>query len=188
VSEDLPDDGGIVSSPARAGAAGCGSSPRWRTRPWWARSSHLGPAPPGGLSGAGWATEVEIQRLAVAGWIALAQGKTDDVLKLMRAAGLLQASPRLIVRPTLSVPLLKLLGVGPSGRAVRDQLSGLEVDGLHIDCGGMWIAAGRRANRIAVVVFAIVILRYRFDRRQPSLIARAACYLSGESGHIHDRR
>jgi hypothetical protein len=28
-----------MSSPARAVAAGCGSSPRWRTRPWWARSS-----------------------------------------------------------------------------------------------------------------------------------------------------
>ena len=28
-----------------------------------------------------WATEVEIQRLAVAGWIALAQGKTDDAQK-----------------------------------------------------------------------------------------------------------
>lgn len=33
-----------------------------------------------------WATEVEVQRLAIAGWIALAQGKNDDALKFMRAA------------------------------------------------------------------------------------------------------
>ncbi len=33
-----------------------------------------------------WATEVEIQRLAAAGWIALAQGKQDEAVKLMRAA------------------------------------------------------------------------------------------------------
>src|SRR4051812_7967237 len=33
-----------------------------------------------------WATEVEVQRLAAAAWIAHAQGKADDALKFMRAA------------------------------------------------------------------------------------------------------
>src|SRR5256885_3715564 len=33
-----------------------------------------------------WATEVEIQRLAAAGWIALGEGKSEEALKLMRAA------------------------------------------------------------------------------------------------------
>jgi hypothetical protein len=33
-----------------------------------------------------WATEVEIQRLAATGWIALGEGKSDEALKFMRAA------------------------------------------------------------------------------------------------------
>ena len=33
-----------------------------------------------------WANEVEVQRLATAGWIALAQKNNDDALKFMRAA------------------------------------------------------------------------------------------------------
>src|SRR5439155_6876567 len=33
-----------------------------------------------------WATEVEVQRLAAAGWIALGEGKSEEALKFMRAA------------------------------------------------------------------------------------------------------
>ena len=33
-----------------------------------------------------WANEVEVQRLAATGWIALKEGKSDDALRLMRAA------------------------------------------------------------------------------------------------------
>jgi tetratricopeptide (TPR) repeat protein len=58
-----------------------------------------------------WATEVEIQRLAVAGWIALAQGKTDDALKLMRAAADLEdKNEKHIVTPGRIVPARELLG------------------------------------------------------------------------------
>jgi tetratricopeptide (TPR) repeat protein len=58
-----------------------------------------------------WATEVEIQRLAVAGWIALAQGKTDDALKLMRAsADLEDRNEKHIVTPGRIVPARELLG------------------------------------------------------------------------------
>lgn len=58
-----------------------------------------------------WATEVEIQRLAVAGWIALAQGKTDDALKVMRAAADLEdKNEKHIVTPGRIVPARELLG------------------------------------------------------------------------------
>jgi tetratricopeptide (TPR) repeat protein len=58
-----------------------------------------------------WATEVEIQRLAVAGWIALTQAKTDEALKLMRAAAELEdKNEKHIVTPGRIVPARELLG------------------------------------------------------------------------------
>ncbi|MGH8661491.1 MAG: hypothetical protein ACREUB_06975 [Burkholderiales bacterium] len=58
-----------------------------------------------------WATEVEIQRLAVAGWIALVQGKHDDALKFMRAAADLEdKNEKHIVTPGRVVPARELLG------------------------------------------------------------------------------
>jgi tetratricopeptide (TPR) repeat protein len=58
-----------------------------------------------------WATEVEIQRLAVAGWIALAQGKADDAVKLMRAAADLEdRNEKNIVTPGRVLPARELLG------------------------------------------------------------------------------
>ena len=57
-----------------------------------------------------WATEVEIQRLAVEGWIALAQGKTDDAQKLMRAAADLEdKNDKHPVTPGRIVPARELL-------------------------------------------------------------------------------
>lgn len=58
-----------------------------------------------------WATEVEIQRLAVAGWIALAEGKADDALKFMTsAADLEDRNEKHIVTPGRIVPARELLG------------------------------------------------------------------------------
>jgi hypothetical protein len=58
-----------------------------------------------------WATEVEIQRLAVAGWIALAQGKTEEALKFMRAAADQEdRNEKSIVTPGRIVPARELLG------------------------------------------------------------------------------
>ena len=58
-----------------------------------------------------WATEVEVQRLAIAGWIALAQGKPDDALKFMRAAADLEdKNEKDIVTPGRVVPARELLG------------------------------------------------------------------------------
>jgi tetratricopeptide (TPR) repeat protein len=58
-----------------------------------------------------WATEVEVQRLTVGGWIALARGKGDDALKLMRAAADLEdRNEKSIVTPGRILPARELLG------------------------------------------------------------------------------
>jgi tetratricopeptide (TPR) repeat protein len=58
-----------------------------------------------------WATEVEIQRLAAAGWIALGEKKTDDAVKFMRAAADLEdRNEKHIVTPARIVPARELLG------------------------------------------------------------------------------
>ena len=58
-----------------------------------------------------WATEVEIQRLAVAGWIAHKGGNAEEGLKLMRAAADLEdKNEKHIVTPGRIVPARELLG------------------------------------------------------------------------------
>ncbi|MEP7067628.1 MAG: hypothetical protein ABI789_00245 [Usitatibacter sp.] len=58
-----------------------------------------------------WATEVEIQRLAVAAWIAHKRGNSEEGLKLMRAAADLEdKNEKHIVTPGRIVPARELLG------------------------------------------------------------------------------
>jgi hypothetical protein len=58
-----------------------------------------------------WATEVEIQRLAAAGWIALGEGKPEEALRFMRAAADLEdRNEKHIVTPGRIVPARELLG------------------------------------------------------------------------------
>ncbi len=58
-----------------------------------------------------WATEVEIQRLATAGWIARSRGQDDEAVRLMRAAADLEdRNEKHIVTPGRVVPARELLG------------------------------------------------------------------------------
>jgi len=58
-----------------------------------------------------WATEVDVQRKAAAGWIQLAEGNKDEALKLMRAAADLEdRNEKHIVTPGRVVPARELLG------------------------------------------------------------------------------
>jgi len=58
-----------------------------------------------------WATEVEVSRLGAAAWTALAQGKKDEALKLMRtAADTEDRNGKHIVTPGRIVPARELLG------------------------------------------------------------------------------
>jgi tetratricopeptide (TPR) repeat protein len=58
-----------------------------------------------------WATEVEVQRLSAAGWIAQANGNSDEGLTLMRsAADMEDKSEKAAVTPGRLVPARELLG------------------------------------------------------------------------------
>jgi tetratricopeptide (TPR) repeat protein len=58
-----------------------------------------------------WATEVEVSRIGVAAWTALAQGKSDEALALMRgAADVEDRNEKHIVTPGRILPARELLG------------------------------------------------------------------------------
>ena len=58
-----------------------------------------------------WATEVEVQRIAVAAWVAKAKGQNDEAQRLMRAAADMEdRSEKHIVTPGRVVPARELLG------------------------------------------------------------------------------
>ena len=58
-----------------------------------------------------WATEVEVQRLASAAWIARAKGQSEEALRLMRAAADLEdRNEKHIVTPGRLIPARELLG------------------------------------------------------------------------------
>ncbi len=73
-----------------------------------------------------WATQIEVQRRAAGAWVALAEKRTDDALKLMRSAADLEGTTdKNPVTPGAIVPARELLGdmllqVGESAQALRE--------------------------------------------------------------------
>ncbi|HEY2995190.1 MAG TPA: hypothetical protein VGM22_20445 [Methylomirabilota bacterium] len=73
-----------------------------------------------------WATQIDIQRRAAAAWIALAEKRTDEAVKLMRSAADLEGSTdKNPVTPGAIVPARELLGemlleVSEPGQALRE--------------------------------------------------------------------
>jgi tetratricopeptide (TPR) repeat protein len=58
-----------------------------------------------------WATEVEVSRLGASAWIALAAGKNDEALRLMRSAAVIEdKNEKHIVTPGRIAPARELLG------------------------------------------------------------------------------
>jgi tetratricopeptide (TPR) repeat protein len=58
-----------------------------------------------------WATEVEVQRLGVAAWVAFAEGKRGDAIRLMGSAADMEgASEKAAVSPGRILPARELLG------------------------------------------------------------------------------
>ena len=80
-----------------------------------------------------WATEVEVQRLGVAAWVAFAEGKRDEAVHLMgSAADIEDASEKAAVSPGRILPARELLGdmLLESGR-LGDALTAYESSLVH---------------------------------------------------------
>jgi hypothetical protein len=103
-----------------------------------------------------WATEVEVQRLGLAAWIALGEGKTDEAVGLMRAsADMEDASEKAAVSPGRILPARELLGdmllqTGRAGEALAAYESSLISDPLRLrslDGAGRAAAAMGNADK-----------------------------------------
>ena len=133
-----------------------------------------------------WATEVEIQRLAAAGWIALAQNKTEAALKFMRAAADLEdRNEKHIVTPGRIVPARELLGdmlfeAGQPALALKEYEASQEREpnrfrGLY-GAARSAEAAGDRAKAAAYYAKLTALAR-NADSPRPEL-ARAKAYVA----------
>jgi hypothetical protein len=90
------------------GAARGGDLPAARKDAWQIESLHQALVT---AKNTYWATEVEVQQLAAAAWIAQGEGKSDEALKLMRvAADTEDHNEKHIVTPGRIVPARELLG------------------------------------------------------------------------------
>jgi tetratricopeptide (TPR) repeat protein len=133
-----------------------------------------------------WATEVEVQQLAVAGWIALARGKTDDALKFMRAAADLEdKNEKNIVTPGRIVPARELLGdmlleLKQPALALKEYEASQEREpnrfrGIY-GAARAAEAAGDR-EKAAAYYGKLVVLANNVDSQRPEL-ARAKAYVA----------
>ena len=98
-----------------------------------------------------WATQVEVQRRAATAWIALAEKRSDEALKLMRGAADLEATTdKNPVTPGAIVPTRELLGemllqTGDAAQALKEFETSLRNEPNRFN--GIWGAA--RAAELA---------------------------------------
>ena len=133
-----------------------------------------------------WANEVEVQRLTVAGWIALAQGKADDALRFMRAAADLEdQNEKSIVTPGRVLPARELLGdmlleLKQPAQALKEyEISHVrEPNRFRGYSGAARAAEGAGDRRKAAEYYAkLMELAKKADSSRPEL-ARARAYLA----------
>ncbi|HLX22598.1 MAG TPA: hypothetical protein VKR38_04555 [Usitatibacter sp.] len=125
-----------------------------------------------------WATEVEIQQLSAAGWIALAEGKPDDALRLMRgAADLEDRNEKHIVTPGRVVPARELLGEmliqlkKPEAALAEFQASQKREPNRYRNYAGSALAADMAGDRVNAALYykKLVALTKDADTVRPEL-------------------
>ncbi|MEP7298482.1 MAG: hypothetical protein ABI702_20045 [Burkholderiales bacterium] len=133
-----------------------------------------------------WATEVEIQRTAVAGWIALARGQSDEALRLMRAAADLEdRNEKHIVTPGRMVPARELLGEmlmelkQPAAALVEYERSQVREPNRFRSIAGAALAADAAGDRAKAKRLYARLLELARDADSPRPeLARAKTYLA----------
>jgi tetratricopeptide (TPR) repeat protein len=133
-----------------------------------------------------WATEVEIQRTAVAGWIALARGQSDEALRLMRsAADLEDRNDKHIVTPGRMVPARELLGEmllevkQPAAALVEFERSQVREPNRFRGIAGAALAADASGDRAKARRLYARLLELARDADSPRPeLARAKAYLA----------
>ena len=133
-----------------------------------------------------WATEVEIQRTAVAGWIALARGQSDEALRLMGAAADLEdRNEKHIVTPGRMVPARELLGEmlmelkEPAAALVEFERSQVREPNRFRSIAGAALAADASGDRAKAKRLYARLLELARDADSPRPeLARAKAYLA----------
>ena len=134
-----------------------------------------------------WATEVEVQRLGVAAWVAFAEGKRDEAVHLMgSAADIEDASEKAAVSPGRILPARELLGdmlleSGRPGDALSTYESSLVNDPKRLRSydGAAQAALGVGNDSKARDYFSRMVEMADNNSRRPELI-RARQYLAAK--------
>jgi hypothetical protein len=132
-----------------------------------------------------WAGQVEIQRLAAEGWIARAEGRSDDARASLRAAADLEdTTDKHPVTPASVLPAREMLGdllleLGEPAAALREyETSLVTVPGRFNSLAGGIRAADKAGDRAkaAELFAALQVLSAKADGSRPELAALRNAY------------